>query len=201
MQDNRLRFPPTLIDFANDVGTTGQDHDNYPQAGTAARFDHMRMYCIALLAQQSSNQPPTEYRIGTPWLDTQTMTLKIWDGYEWAPYPTVLELESGLTLDEWYQSVSGPLTSLSPEITYSGSVSSPSVGFVTIPSSVRSQIRSDSRAFVYRNGLLLDPRLTTIEPNHASVRLNGITLVSGDEFTVSIRRVPDSTFYTTDVVL
>ena len=58
IQDNRLQFPPTLIDFVNVVGETGQAHDNFPEPGQA-RYDWMRMAIIGLLSLQSSALPPT----------------------------------------------------------------------------------------------------------------------------------------------
>jgi len=80
--DNRLRFQGPKFDFNSQVGLSGLDHDNYPAPGLA-RYDQMRMYLIALLANQSSDSPPTEYRAGTIWFDLNEGYFKAWDGTEW----------------------------------------------------------------------------------------------------------------------
>jgi hypothetical protein len=76
--DYRIKFPAPTIDFTDDVGTTGQDHDNYPSPGTQARYDWMRLMLIGLLTHQASYEEPTQYRDGTVWYDLETLELKIW---------------------------------------------------------------------------------------------------------------------------
>ena len=208
LPDNRLRFPAPRIDFPTEVGTGAGDHINYPSPGGQARYDHMRMVVIALLSQQSSSEPPTEYREGTPWFDLTEATLKIRYNDAWVPYSEVISVEQNKdgqntkTLAEFYAEVSETLVSLSPEIVFNGIVNNSSVGSITIPVSLRGNLHIDSRAFVYVNGLLKDTASTQLnQPNPISIILSGFTLNNGDIFTVIIKRIPDSTYYTEQVVL
>ena len=113
LPDNRIRLPAVKIDFANDVGLASQDHDTYPPAGGQARFDHMRMYLIGLLSQQSSYDEPTQKRDGTPWFDYNTLSLKIWLDGSWRPYSDTIQLTDELNLTQWYSQVSLALSTLS----------------------------------------------------------------------------------------
>ncbi|MHA1289158.1 MAG: hypothetical protein ACTSPB_17355 [Candidatus Thorarchaeota archaeon] len=200
LPDNRLRFSSTLIDFINDVGIANQDHDNYPPPQGQARFDHMRMLLIALLAQQSSFDEPTEYRDGTPWFDLNTNTLKIRSTNEWVNYSDVIPLGlpdtdgNFLTLAQWYAETSTALSSLAQEVTFSGVTTADNTVDINIPASLQEFIFSDSRCFLYVGGLLIDPRNCAFIGN-TTIRLSNILLDTDDEFTVIIRRVPDSSFY------
>ena len=100
--DNRIKFPATAIDF-NEVGVTGQDHDNYPAGSQQARYDWMRMVIIGLLSCQSSDAEPTQYRDGTWWFDLTTLSMKIRIGEAWEPAAKVLALAEGVSLYEFYQ--------------------------------------------------------------------------------------------------
>ena len=205
--DNRLRFPATKIDFVTEVGIGNGDHDTYPSPGAQARYDHMRMVVIALLSQQSSYDEPTEYRDGTPWFDLNDGTLKIRLNDGWVRYSEIISVEeqngvSTKTLAEFYNEVAETLTSLAPEIVFTGTSGTDNVGSITIPITLRGNLNADSRAFVYVNGLLKSPLSTQLNnPNPTMVILNGFTINSGDDFTVIIRRIPDNTYYTEQVVL
>ncbi len=202
LPDNRVRLPSSKIDFATDVGITSQDHDNYPSPGGQARFDHMRMFLIGLLSQQSSYDAPTEYRDGTPWFDLNSLSLKIWKNNSWEPYSDVIQLEEGITLQDWYLSATASLSSISPELFFAGK-SNINSSSIPIPSSLQSQISSDSRAFITINGLALDPREVSFvgTPNPTTIQLTTIELEPNDAFQVNIRRVPSTTFVTQNVVL
>ena len=197
--DNRLVLPPIKIDFGK-VGVTGQDHDNYP-APAQARYDHMRMYLIALLSQQSSPNQPTQYREGTPWLDISGTVpqLKINLGGQWVPYSNAMVLDNGLSaisLTDWYAQSSALLASLAPDITFSGSATGPTSS-ITVPGPVLGSLRTNSRPFVHVNGLLLDPRSTTIE--NSVIQLGQGQMRLGDRFSVMIRGIPTQNFYVPDV--
>ena len=101
--DARIVLPPSPIDFA-DVGTTGQDHDTYPSSDTQARFDHMRMYLIGLLANQASigADEPTQFRNGTLWMDLTEGALKIRKDDEWVPAGDGILVADGITLGDFY---------------------------------------------------------------------------------------------------
>lgn len=200
--DNRVRLTAPKIDFATDVGETGQDHDNYPPPQGQARFDHLRMYLIGLLAQQSSYDPPTQYRDGTTWFDLNDGTIKIRMGDAWHPLSDGISVAqnggiSTQSLTELAAYVQQTLPNITPDIVYNGLSTNNNVSVLPIPESLRSSIGPQSRPFVYINGILLDPRNTSLQPvsSPAQINLTGVILNVGDTFTVSIRYVPNTTFY------
>jgi hypothetical protein len=208
LPDNRLRFPTPKIDFTNDVGITGQDHDNYPLPQGQARFDYLRMVMISLLAQQSSFSAPTQYRDGTPWFDLNTLTLKIRKGNAWVSYADVIGLTEPdtngnvTTLAEWYAAVSDTLVSLAPEVVFSGKCTASGISNITIPTSLQSPLTTDSRVFLYINGSLVDPHnCSLVGTPPTTIRLSGVVLSSGDAFVVSIRRVSAATYLPTTIVI
>jgi hypothetical protein len=200
LPDNRLRFSSTLIDFTNDVGIASQDHDNYPPPQGQARFDHMRMVVIALLCQQASFDEPTEYRNGTPWFDLNTNTLKVRTADGWVNYSEVIPLGvpdtdgNYFTLSQWFDTTNAALSSLAQEIVFNGVSTADGVTDITIPESLQEFIFTDTRVFLYLNGRLQDPRNIAII-GVTTIRLSNISLSNGDEFTVTMRRVPNSSFY------
>jgi hypothetical protein len=113
LPDNRIRLPSPLIDFTGDVGDTGKAHDSFPEAGPA-RFDHMRMFLIGLLANQASFQEPIEFRLGSWWFDLNSGIFKYradegatidTDGANWVSLANAIELMDGLTLQQWYDQI------------------------------------------------------------------------------------------------
>lgn len=204
--DFRIRLPAGKIDFTNDMGITNTDIDNYPPEGGQARFDHMRSILLGLLAQQASFNEPAIKTTGTAWFDLNAMALKIWRNSEWQLYSEAIPVaEDGegniTTLADWFASVSDALSSLAQEVVFSGVANANSLTLIDIPESLRTFLFSDSRAIVYINGELIDPRNTRLEPGAlpTAVKLTDVTLSSGDQFTVFIRRIPSSTFYTPSV--
>ena len=205
--DNRLRLPGPLIDFTNDVGLTGQQHDTYPAPGQA-RYDWARMSFIALLANQASYDMPLNYRLGTPWFDLNTMTLKIRTGSgvagsDWSPFSDVISLEhtsSGdLTLSAWYATAAAALASIRPQSTYSGRAVNDDVDNIPIPLSVQTAIYAETRPFVWVNGLLVDPRDVQIDPGVCPTKLNLVHhLALNDRFTVLLTNI--SNFVSGDVL-
>jgi len=206
--DNRIRFPSAKIDLETQVGETGQSHDSYPTPGSQARADWMNLVVIGLLSQQSSFREPTQYRDGTPWFDLNTMTLKIRANEEWKLISEVISLAedsdgNSTTLNDWFLSVADSLSSLAQEIVYSGSSTVGPTALITIPESLRNLLYSDSRAFVYKNGILIDPRNTRLEPSAlpTAVKITNDSIDNGDNFTVFIRRVPADSFYSPSVTI
>lgn len=205
LPDNRIRFPAGRIDFTADVGDTSQDHDSYPAPLAQARYDHMRMYLIGLLAQQSSYDEPTQKRDGTAWLDLNDDVLKIYLDGAWHPYSSVIPLTSGvnpLTLASWYENVAEAISGLAPELCYGGKATA-TTSDILIPESLRSRIYTDSRAFVVINGVSIDPRSASFigAPVPTIIRLGTHELENGDEFFVSIRRVDVNSFNVSDVII
>jgi hypothetical protein len=197
LPDNRIRYQAPEINFETEVGITSQDHDQYPAPDTQARYDHMRMTLIGLLSQQSSYYEPNEHRDGTPWFDLNTMQLKIRMYNQWLPYSDAIVLENDITLTDWVRAVADGLASLAPEITFNGNCASNNTTIIPIPESLRDYLYPDSRAFVHKNGLLLDPRYTQI--TGSVIFLSDQILNSGDKFTVSIRRIISEVWYQQDV--
>ena len=204
--DNRIRLPSAKIDFATDVGETSQDHDNYPPPQGQARFDHMRMFLIGLLSQQASFDEPTQYRDGTPWFDLNDSTIKIRSGSEWKHLSDVISVQqasgaSTLSLTDFVTQVLAAIPNITPEVVYSGVTTSDNVTSIPIPESLRSGLGTESRPFVYINGLLVDPRNTRLEPgvNPSTIVLVNTNLDTGDLFTVNIKYVPSETFYSHSV--
>lgn len=205
LPDNRIRLSSNKINFSLEYGTKGQDIDDYPPEGGQARFDHMRAIVLGLLGQQSSYDEPINYRDGTPWFDLNTNELKIHLNGSWVPYSDAIKLTDGISsvsLSNWYQSVEDSLIGSSPDVTFSGSVTSVNTNNITIPTSLRPYIQEDARAMVYRNGLLIDPRNTVLDStsNPTKVVLQS-NLLQGDTFTVIFRRIPDALFYQANVVI
>src|SRR5574341_388463 len=113
LPDGRIRLPGPKIDFDAEVGTTGKAHDTFPQPGQA-RFDHMRSFLIGLLSNQASYNEPVEHRLGTLWYDLNTGAYKFRtdvgplldvDGNNWASLASGIELEPGLTLNDWFEQI------------------------------------------------------------------------------------------------
>lgn len=114
LPDDRINLQPPLIDFTNDVGTTGQAHDTFPEPGQA-RFDWMRSYLIGLLSNQSAFCEPIEFRIGTIWFDLNNASYKyragatnpilLNEGDSWLSLSYGIELDAGLSLQDWFAQV------------------------------------------------------------------------------------------------
>lgn len=217
--DYRIRFPSGLVNFTEDVGTTGQEHDSYPAAGQQARFDHMRLYLLGLLSNQSSVSEPLNYREGTIWNDISDSTdgpnLKVRRNNQWVSLSKSILLSPGLNLDQWYEEASMALTSIAPEMFFSGTVVSNVVSDIPIPASFLSRIFPDTRVFVTINGAadklsviegqnlatLLKYRPIIVDPHNVTIvagsiiRLLNLDLEKGDTFMVSMRRIPSATFF------
>lgn len=208
LPDCRIRFPSGRIDFSTDVGLTGLDHDDYPLPGGQARFDHMRLFLIGLLAQQASYSAPSEYRDGTPWFDLNTLSLKIWNGSEWVSYASTIALtdpdDDGavVTLADWYAAAQPVLDTLSPEIVFSGSCVTNNTTNIPIPSSAQAYASTDSKVFMYINGLLIDPHnCVLIGSPPTTIQLSNVELSSGDVFTVMIRRMNAAAFVDSTITI
>lgn len=207
-QDNRIRFSSTKIDFETDVGETGQRHDTYPAPGEQPRFDWMRMFLIGLLANQSSESEPTQYRQGTIWFDSTTLMFKVRVGSAWVSLSEAIQVatdvsDQPVTLQDLYTTVAG-LIGNKPTATFSGSSSSDGIVSIPIPASLRSAAGAGSRPLVFVNGLLADPRKCTYAggATPTSIALSGGVTVDADEtFTVLMLSISESLFLTSGVSL
>jgi hypothetical protein len=203
LPDLRIRLPAAKIDFENDVGLTGQDHDEYPPAGGQARYDHMRIFLQGLLGCQASVETPTEYSEGTLWFDLNVLCLKIRKSGAWVGLANTIGVSDTSTLADWYAAASAAIAASAPDVVYSGSCTTDGTVLINIPLSLRASVYADSRPLVFKNGLLLEPSTIRLEPgtNPTAVRITSTTLDVGDTFTVIIRRIPDTTFYSSSVTI
>ena len=124
LPDRRLRFSPTLIDFAGQVGLDQQDHDNFPAPRTLARYDQLRLYLVSLLCNQASYYQPVEYGPGSLYFNLNNNTLQIQNNNPtrnqsnngWMDLSQCLKLDSDpfdgsvLNLQQWYNNVKKVLT-------------------------------------------------------------------------------------------
>jgi len=205
--DCRLRYPPTTIDFANAVGLTGQDHDNYPSANQQPRFDWMRMTLIGLLANQASYHEPTQYREGSWWFDLNTLTIKIRRNDLWVPAAEALLVDvdqqgQPITMADAYATIK-TLLGYRPSATFSGHSNNPNVQFIPLPQPLLAAAGTDSRPFVWINGKLADPRKTQFAggPPSSIQLLGGLTLQPTDTFTVLIISLNSNMFYQPEVIV
>lgn len=207
--DYRIRFQAPLIDFDAQVGNEGQDVDGYPTPYGQARYDHMRMVILGLLAQQASSSPPTQFRNGTPWFDLNSETIKIRRKDEWVSLSESIRLDetssndSPTTLQTWYDSVNGIIRSLQNELYFGGAVLSVGIDSIPIPLSIRGFLDNSSRAFVYINGVLIDPILTPMNSvsNPTSVVIPTGSVESGSKFSVLIKKIPSEKFLQEQIVI
>lgn len=206
--DNRLRLPPAKIDFDNDVGTTGQDHDDYPAAGQQPRWDWMRMYLVALLSNQSSHGEPSQFREGTLWFDTNDNTMKVRRAGAWVSVADAVKLDTDVdggpvTLSGIYDTIK-TILGYKPTASFGGHSNNDGVAIIPIPSSLRAAAGSGSRPLVWVDGVMIDPRRCEYVggTSPASIRLTGGQKVdSGQEFTVLMLGIDQSLFSTGEVTL
>lgn len=201
-KDNRIQFPPTPVDFDNTVGVADQAHDTYPIGGQQPRFDWMRSVIIGLLSQQSSTQPPTQFRTGTPWFNKTTKLISIWSGTAWEPLSKYIDI-GGINLFDFYDAIRDKIDSINPISTFSGRCAAVKSVSIKVPDSINSSIceLNNMRALVYKNGLLIDPRKSILSgscPLFISLDQTE-ALHQGDVFTVVIQ--PIENFVNDEVVV
>ena len=196
MQDNRIRFPSTEVDFEEDVGLTGQTHDLFPAPGQA-RYDWMRMYLIGLLSCQSSSEQPINYREGTLWynLDPSGSNYKYFDGSVFADLANAIGVQ-GTNLSEWANDVQDSLERVSPRAVFSGKSDINYLDELIIPNDALFVASFKYvKPLMFRNGKLVDPRLTKLNNGRTKINLinsdsiGDARLISGDEYTVILERV------------
>ncbi len=189
LPDNRIRLSSGPIDFTNEVGVTGQDHDDYPGGGDQPRFDHMRMFLIGLLSMQSSYEAPTQYRQGTPWFDLNENALKMRVGSEWVPAADAILIADDFTLGDWYREFVA--MGIAPEIRFNGTQAATS-DEITIPAAARGAIegKTDLEVDLFLNGVLQNPDEVVI--SSGVVRLTSGDIALGTEYVVVIKNVGGS---------
>lgn len=218
MPDNRLRLPPTKISFGNNISddapTVNQDHDDFPEPGQA-RYDHMRMYLIALLAHQSSefSDMPSEGRTGSIWFPSDLGfffytddNANTWKTIADAVGLTIDESDptdgEHLSLSEWFAEAQPKLEGLRPKMTWSGHAANSGLVSIPVPESLQdilTPIKDDVRPLVYINGALVDPRNCNFSGCADVVELSGnVELSKNDDFTVIVEKFDN--FITDEIV-
>ena len=208
LPDYRIKFPAPLIDFSADVGLTGQAHDEYPAPGTQARYDHLRLYLIGLLTNQASYLLPLEYSEGTIWFDLNTTALKTYFNNQWQEIANAIVLTSEgetTTLADWYTNQATIiLKSLAPEVVFGGRSTISGIFRIPIPSNMYPYIFTDSRIFMTVNSTHnLDPREVAIVTvgSQKFIDISPNELDANDLFYVTIRRIPNTTFSTENIII
>ena len=196
--DNRIALPPTLIDFAL-VGTTGQEHDDFPAPAQQPRYDWMRLYLIGLLSNQSATERPTQFRTGTIFYNKSTGAFEYNDGTDWQDIADGIILDGSdtdniVTLASFFAEATEQLASIRPRVTWSGNVLENNITKIAIPDSAKDVIDGlcdDVHPLVYRNGALISPNSTRFAAAcPSSVELiGGETLDRGDTYIVIVERV------------
>lgn len=204
LPDNRIRFNTPVIDFDTDVGVTGQSHDTYPSNGSQLRYDWMRMFLIGLLSSQSSYTEPTQYRHGTIWFDLTTSTFKAYNGTSWVDLSELIGVGTDnagdpITLSDMYTTFSS-MVGNTPTVSFGGYSTTTGATIIPVPSALQPAISSNSRPFVWVDGLLVDPRLCAF--SGTTIVLSGGAVVDSDQsFTVMIISINQDYFSISDVVI
>jgi hypothetical protein len=214
--DSRIRFPVTTIDFTNDVGETGQPHDDFPNIDTAPRYDWMRLYMIGLLGYQSSESiQPENRRTGTIWFCNSEKLFKCFDNTNFVEIKERIDIQNNngdgiwayqygkftgnieesipvekFTLDTFSDYVEQRKKNINQTFIYSGRAIKTS-NVIDIPESIRDQLGSGIPS-LYKNGEFIIPICYSTDPTSTVIELSGeATLEEGDEFTVIFKSVSD----------
>lgn len=187
--DNRFQFPESSeIDFINDVGLTGQDHDNYAEPGTLSRFDWMRMIILGLLANQASREKPTQYRPGTLHYNLEAFFYECVKDGNFESLSKCIEIMN-LSLYDWSQIIEAKRERFQPSGVFSG-IARSKASTISIPINLQSIAKSPNRPYLFKNGKITDPALAQFNSGcPVAVELSGnATLQTDDVFTVFIRQ-------------
>jgi hypothetical protein len=158
-----MKFPVTEVDFVNDVGTTGQLHDDYPAPLTSPRFDWMRMELMGLLANQSAFGHPMNHRIGTIHYNLNDNAYESSDGTTFLPISSFIKAADS-DLANWSQDVENAISWNKLKMIFGGYAIQRSK-VIKVPESIQSYVSQSTRITFYKNGKIIEP--------------NGITISSG----------------------
>ena len=186
--DNRIRFPVSSeIDFVNDVGLTGQDHDNYAEPSTHPRYDWMRMIVLGLLANQASREEPVEYRPGTLHFDLNTFFYKCMKNGNFEDISKCMKIID-TNLYEWYLETEEKRQRFQLSGSFSG-IAHDDSSVINIPSRLQDRAKAPNRPYLFVNGRLIDPNLVRFNTGcPVAIELEGDTVLSAeDKFTVFIK--------------
>ena len=185
--NNQIRFPNDTIDFINDVGLTGQDHDSYAEPGTVSRYDWMQMIVLGLLAQQASNKKPENFRVGTLWFNLQKFAYECSDDNDFFNISEFIKVIS-TNLQEWTLDIDEKIEKYMPTGTFSGTVAN-DTSVINIPNQLQKISISPNKPYVFKNGLLINPSFVRFN-NGCPVAielLENARLTTQDSFVVFIK--------------
>lgn len=160
--DNRIKLQSQLIDFVNDVGVTGQDHDTFPDAGQSPRYDWMRSFLDGILSMQSSFEEPTEKRHGTLWFDRNKRLIKAWNGDKFVGLAEFISV-SNINLLDLFSKINLKLTNRITMV-YNAIVETSSM-LIPIPQKISEELVNKVDEFlvlVFANGKLINPGVVSI---------------------------------------
>lgn len=195
--DYRIRFPSAKIDFDEDVhggSPSNQEIDSYPEPGTQARYDWMRMTIIGLLANQSSEEEPINYKIGSFWFNLNDMYMKYFDGSVWTEIANAIRIDE-TSLKEWSELVDETVGKVTEAASFTGVAQANNIVEIDVPSeALQSVAYSNNHPVLYKNDLLIDPRLTAFNLDRNKVLLldneaGSVSLRRNDRYTILIQRL------------
>jgi hypothetical protein len=195
--DFRIRFPSSLIDFNEDVfgeSPDGQEINDFPYPGAQARYDWMRMIIIGLLANQSSTATPINYKVGTIWMNLNDNFYKYFDGISFAEIAKAIRI-GNISLDAWATVVQDTVGKVTDEATFSGVVVVNKITEIAVPADALEAAEFlNNHPVLYKNGMLIDPRLTVFNTDRDKVMLlnnviGNAELRKNDKYTVIIQRL------------
>jgi hypothetical protein len=195
--DYRIRFPSAKIDFDEDVhggSPGGQDVDDFPQPGTQARYDWIRLTIIGLLANQSSVEEPLNYKIGSLWHNLNDGFFKYFDGEDWAELTKAIRIGE-TNLEEWSELVNETVGKVTEAASFTGVAESNNITEIDIPDSAMAAASyNNNHPVLYKNDLLIDPRLTSFNLDRNKVlfldnEAGSVKLNRNDRYTILIHRL------------
>jgi len=194
--DYRIRFPSAKIDFDEDVhggSPDGQDVNDFPEPGQA-RYDWMRMVVIGLLANQSSEEEPLNFKIGSLWFNLNDEFFKYFDGNDWAELANAIRIGE-TNLKEWSELVDETVGKVTEAASFTGVADVNNITEIDIPDSALAAASYDNNhPILYKNDLLIDPRLTAFNLDKNKVLLldneaGSVDLRRNDRYTIIIQRL------------
>ena len=194
--DYRIRFPSNKINFDEDVyggSPDGQDVNDFPESGQA-RYDWMRMAIIGLLANQSSIEEPLNYKIGTLWYNLNDEFLKYFDGEDWAEVASAIRI-GDMSLKDWSELAEETIGKVTEAASFSGTAEANHVVEIDVPSTaLASAAYPNNHPVMYKNSLLIDPRLTSFNIDRSKILLldnevGSVELDKNDTYVILIQRL------------
>jgi len=185
--NNIIRLPEDhVINFATEVGLTGQDHDNYAEPGSYPRYDWMRMIVLGLLANQTSDKTPTEFRPGTLWYDLTSFFFKCSQDGIFGDLSKNIQVN--IDLKSWSEHINYLMRLFIPTGTFSGIAYGHSTS-INIPNKLQPFAIPPNKPYLFKLGKMISPDLMRFNTGcPVCIELTGdAILASGDHFTVFIQ--------------